>query len=95
MSGSMGDAEPRPINSMAVEMLQQPSTKAEPFQLCPVGEKEPASCAVRVRSRLHTCKVILSALDRAREAGELTVNQNGKAEQEGEGAKFLYILSAS
>lgn len=39
--------------------------------------------------------MILSALDRAREAGELTVNQNGKAEQKGEGAKFLYILSAS
>lgn len=39
VSGSVGDGEPRPINSMAVEMLQQPSTKAEPFHLCPVGGK--------------------------------------------------------
>lgn len=40
-------------------------------------------------------RVILNTEDRAREARELTVNQNGKAEQEGKGAKFQYILCAS
>lgn len=40
-------------------------------------------------------RVILNTEDRAREAGELTVNHNGKAEQEGKGVKFRYSLCAS